>query len=139
MLNNAEFQDKFGIFIRDYVLSAKESEHLIEIEDKEAFVNWVNNWTNNTYIGNSFNFYKHIYFELSEKYLCLSNSEPLKTTIHVKDEKDFSCLSFPSEVFLLVAYRKESKSIFSRNQLLAIHDTKEFEIIFRGNSNLVSV
>ena len=66
MLNNSEFKKKFGIFIRDYVLSAKESEHLIEIKDQEAFIQWVNKWSNNTYLGNSFSFYKHIYFELPE-------------------------------------------------------------------------
>lgn len=51
MLNNSEFKNKFGIFIRDYVLSAKESEHLIEINNKKAFIQWINNWANNTYFG----------------------------------------------------------------------------------------
>ncbi|WP_319420028.1 hypothetical protein [Pleurocapsa sp. FMAR1] len=108
MLNNSEFQEKLGVFIRDYVLSARESEYLIEINDKQAFIKWVANWSNNAYVGNNFNFYKHIYFELPEQHLCLNKLDALKTTIQSENKKeDYSCLSFPNKVFLLVAYRKE--------------------------------
>ena len=63
----------------------------------------------------------------------------LTTTIQAKNENSFSCLSFPSKVFLLVAYKRESKSFFSKDKLLFVHDTREFEIIFRKDTNLVSV
>ena len=139
MLNNSEFQNKFSIFIRDFVLSARESEHLIEIKNKQAFIQWINSWSKNYYVGNRFNFYKHIDFKLPKQYLCLKNYSVCKTNSRLQDDDRQCCLSFPSEVILLVAYKKEGKSVFSVDKLLAIHDTHEFEIIFRKNTNLVSV
>jgi hypothetical protein len=74
MKNNPEFLLKFGDFIRDYVLSAGESEYLIEVSDQEAFMRWISNWTDNTFIGKKFNFYQNVYLELGEKYLNLDES-----------------------------------------------------------------
>jgi hypothetical protein len=42
-------------------------------------------------------------------------------------------------VFFLVAYNKETKSYFSIDKLVEIHETIEFEIILRNDSPLVSI
>lgn len=144
MQKNADFLIKFGIFIRDYVLSAGESEYLIEITDKEAFIKWINEWENNIFIGKKFNFYKNVYLELGAKFLALNINKDGSETTEVTDSINLSIqnskyLSFPNQAFLLVAYSKVTKSIFSKDKLLDIHETFEFEVILRKDSPLVSV
>jgi hypothetical protein len=144
MKGNAEFMLKFGDFIRDYVLGAGESEYLIEIPDKKIFIEWVNGWNENTFKGKNFNFYKNIHLELGEKYLDLDEGADKVPSTSISDsvsagENNKKQLSFPSQVFLLVAYSRDFKSVFSKDKLVDIHDTFEFEIIFRENTQLVSV
>jgi hypothetical protein len=147
MKNNKDFSLAFGNFVRDYVLSAGESEYLIEVTDKEGFIKWINGWSNNIFTGAKFDFYKNVHLEFGEKYLGIKKSQnekpgEEKTEIlsSSKDiEKDTQSLSFPSSAFLLVAYNKIPKSVFSKDDLVEIYETHEFEIIFRKDSPLVGV
>jgi hypothetical protein len=144
MKNNADFSTKFGNFMRDFVLSAGESEYLIEITDKESFIQWINEWKDNKFIGRKFNFHKNVHLELGDKFLRLSDNQDGSDSIEILDSinseiQSEKYLSFPSSAFLLVAYSQETKIIFSKDELLETHDTYEFEIILRKNSSLIGV
>jgi hypothetical protein len=144
MKHNADFLIKFGNFMRDFVLSAGESEYLIEITDKESFIQWINEWKDNKFIGRKFNFYKNVYFELGDKFLRLGVNQDGSDSIEILDSINSEAqsekyLSFPSAAFLLVAYSQEFRIIFSKDELLETHDTYEFEIILRKNSSLIGV
>jgi len=147
MKTNSEFILEFGNFIRDYVLSAGESEYLIEVQDKSAFITWINSWGTKGFIGNRFNFYKNTYFQMGEKYVSVETDADGVDSISTQEklegesetQKKQKSLSFPNEVFLLVAYRQESKSVFSKDRLIDIHDTFEFEIVLRKDTALVGV
>jgi hypothetical protein len=144
MKNNLDFSVKFGNFIRDYVLGAGESEYLVEMDDKEAFIRWIEQWDNNTFYGKRFNFYKNIHLKFEDRFLTVKivedGSEFIETIeSNSLDSQNEQSLSFPSDALLLVAYSQQSKSIFSKNQLLDIYETFEFEIIFRKDSSLVGV
>ena len=148
MKQNSDFMCKFGSFIRDFVLGANQSENLIEISDdlKPAFINWINSWQDNKFIGKKYNFYKNVYLELGQKSLVVSKTEDGLENIKIIEDSnqdlDFEGdyrLFFPSSVFFLVAYNKETKSYFSIDKLVEIHETIEFEIILRNDSPLVSI
>jgi len=144
MKNNPEFSAKFGSFIRDYVLSAGQSEYLIDVQDRENFIKWIKGWLDNSFIGKKFNFYKHIELELGNKFLCIANSEDGSEIIKKlesigKEDQENQYLSFPSTAILLVAYNRNSKSVFSKDELIDIYDTFEFEIILRKDCPLVGI
>jgi hypothetical protein len=124
MKSNSEFSIKFGSFIRDYVLSAGQSEYLIHVDNHEGFINWV------------------IDLNLGEKFLSLSQSEDGSENIEITqsiEDKESQYLSFPSKVFLLVGYNQNSKSVFSKDKLIDFYETIEFEIILRKDCPLVGI
>jgi hypothetical protein len=148
MKQNNDFMSKFGCFIRDFVLGANQSENIIELSDERKidFIDWVNSWQDNKFIGRKYNFYKNVYLGLGQKSLIISKTEDGLENIKIMEDfnqgLDFEGeyrLSFPSSVFFLVAYNQEKKTYFSIDKLVEVHETIEFEIILRTDSPLVSI
>jgi hypothetical protein len=124
--SNSEFREKFKDFIRDKVLAARESIYLISVDSSEQVIDWIRSWSDNSFIGENFNFSLSTSINFREKYLDQDKSEDGK-------------ISFPSLVFFMLAAKKESKPLLSSSDIIDYYPTVEFEIIFRENLNIIEV
>ncbi|MDZ8088484.1 MAG: hypothetical protein RMY16_23415 [Nostoc sp. DedQUE12b] len=123
MQGNKELFTIFNEFMRDNFFSAKESEYLLQIPNKEKVVTWVNTWDNNRFLGQRYSFSKHAHIQLKEKFLTLDGQN----------------ISLPSEVLLIIAASHSSKLIASGLEIKEYNPTKEIELIFRKDMNLIEI
>jgi hypothetical protein len=128
MSENKSFIEKFNDFTRDYVFSAKESEYILQLQNKELLFDWISSWSSNIFQGQNFNFSLHIRSYLNEKLLSF----------------DADKIYLPTEVILLFASSKEPKHIASGSgkggaKMVEYFPITEFEIILRKDSTLIEV
>lgn len=123
MEKNQDFNLKLNDFLRDKVFSAKESEYIMEIPDKDKVINWISSWTDKSYTGQRYNFSVHSHVKLEEKFMLIDDEN----------------ISLPFEILLIVAYSQTPKLIPSGLELVEYHPTTEIELVFRQNMNLLEV
>jgi hypothetical protein len=120
---NKGFIRDFNNFVRDYLLSARESEYLLKVKEKNQVIDWIRGWNENRFIGQNNYFSMHIHTRLEDKFLTVDDDE----------------IPFPNEVILLVAFSKTPKQIPSGLELVEFYPTTEFEMIFRKDMDLIEV
>jgi hypothetical protein len=122
---NNSFIIDFNEFLRDYVLSARESEYILQLSvlKRIDLITWIYSWPKNKFKGQKYNFDLHISKDLEKK------------IIHFDDKH----ISFPTQVIFLVASHQISRSISSGLDLTDYYPTTEFEIVFRDDLDLVEV
>jgi hypothetical protein len=128
MKTNDLFIEKLHDFIRDYVLSAKESEYILYIQSKTSILRWIDSWPDNLFNGHNFNFSLNTISSLNDKVLTFDNNS----------------IYLPTEVVLMFASSKKPQHIPSGNtkggfEMMEYYPITEFEIIFRKDSNLMEV
>jgi hypothetical protein len=128
MKGNDSFIEKLNDFIRDYVLSAKESEYILYIQDKTLILDWIKSWPDNLFDGHNFKFSLNTKISLNDKILTFGDN-----SIHL-----------PTEAVLMFATSKNPQVIPSGNtkgtfEMVNYYPITEFEIIFRKDSNLMEV
>lgn len=123
MENNDDFLVKFNRFVRDYLLSAKESCYLIKIPTPYDLKNWVLEWENTEFQAENHNFFFHVHMDLEERIL---------------DVGKYS-ISFPTEAIFLIATSQETKTELSGTKTVERYITNELEIIFRGKTDVIEI
>jgi hypothetical protein len=121
--NNSDFMTFFSEFIRDYVLSAKESQYLLRVTNSSDVLEWIRSWKDNKFNGQRHDFSLNTSLTLGERFL--------------KDSE--SNISFPHQVCFLISKSHRKKRIPNGLEILEISETTEFEIIFRKDSRLIEV
>jgi len=128
MTNNQEFVLLFKTFFQYYVLSARESEYLLQIDDKFEVIKWLKSLKSGKFIGQKYDFIFHNFIKFEEKYL-----ETLE------DEDNVTPISFPTDLVLLIAVSHNPIIVSNGLEPLYYHRTSEFEILFRKDMNLIEV
>jgi hypothetical protein len=118
-----DFVKAFSDFFRDYVLSAKESQYLLQIKNSSDVLKWVKSWEGNKFIGQNHDFELNTCLKLGER--LLSN--------------DVGALSFPTDVAFLIAKSHRVVSIPDGKEIREVHPTREFELIFRKDHQLIEI
>lgn len=54
--NNPQFISDFKDFLRDTVLTAREADYLISLDNPQDIVSWVKSWAGNQFFGQSYIF-----------------------------------------------------------------------------------
>lgn len=129
MKNDQEFILNFKNFIRDCVLSARESEYLLRITDKVQVLQWLNSLRTGSFSGQKYDFTLHTFLKFEEKIL-----EDFE-----KEENESEPIYFPTELFLLIGTSKNPIVVPNGLEIVYYHPTNEFEILFRGDMNLIEV
>lgn len=128
MKGNDSFIEKLNDFIRDYVLSAKESEYILYIQNKTSILEWINSWPDNLFDGHNFNFSLHTVSSLNDKIIKFGDNS----------------ICLPTEAVFMFATSKNPQLIPSGNtkgsfEMVKYYPITEFEMIFRMDSNLMEV
>jgi hypothetical protein len=128
MKGNDSFIGKLNDFIRDYVLSAKESEYILYIQDKTSILEWINAWLDNLFDGHNFKFSLNTKISLKDKILTFGDNS----------------IYLPTEAVLMFATSKNPQVIPSGNtkgtfEMVKYYPVTEFEMIFRRDSNLMEI
>jgi hypothetical protein len=118
-----DFVKAFSNFFRDYVLSAKESQYILQISKSDDVLEWIKSWKDNKFNGQKYDFELNICVQLEEKILFAESDS----------------VSFPTHVAFLIAKSHRVAIIPNGNELVEIHPTKEFELVFRQNQRLLEV
>ena len=135
--SNQQFISKFKDFLRDVVLTAREADYLISINNSEKIIQWMQSWSNNTFVGQKYNFQLHTVVELNHKSLPVNrNLDNVKI-----DTKKFKMnqISFPTIVGFIVASSQTIKRELDGLEEISYNPTKEFEIIIRKDLDIVEV
>ncbi|MGK7931561.1 MAG: hypothetical protein AB4041_09025, partial [Microcystaceae cyanobacterium] len=123
--NDSEFINQFKDFLRDYVLSAKVSEYILKINNKDDIIRWLNSLTQKSgeFSGRKYHFFLHKYISLNRKQL-----DDAETSIY-----------YPTELALLMARSKKESYFPDGLKQIPYHKTSEFEIIFRDDMDWIEV
>lgn len=135
--SNQQFTSKFKDFLRDVVLTAREADYLISINNSENIIEWIQSWSNNTFVGQQHNFQLHTIVELNHKFLPVSRN---LDSLQIDREKfKMDQISFPRIVGFIVASSKTIKRELDGLEEISYYPTKEFEIILRKDLDIVEV
>lgn len=147
MQTNKKFNQDFNIFIRDYVLSAGVSEYILQVQNTDLVLSWINKWKSGTFFGQKHKFEIHTTRHLEEKFAHfikdelgnISSNLIDKQTENINLENDNMIISLPRSVIFLVASSLDKVYELDGLKQVEYHRTSEFEIIFRENINLIEI
>lgn len=69
MINNKEFNSDFDNFLREFVLSARVSEYIIQVENTDNIFKWITKWECNIFYGQRYKFQLHTHRDLGKKFI----------------------------------------------------------------------
>jgi hypothetical protein len=128
--DNTLFVDNFKDFIRDAVLTAREAEYLIYLQNPIQIIDWIMSWENGVFQGQKNTFNLHTIVKLNQKYLEIE---------HTKNTDGMNKISFPSLSIFLVGSKYEEKIELNGLEVISFHPTTEFEIIIREDLDLLEI
>jgi hypothetical protein len=118
-----EFIQAFSSFFRDHVLSAKESQYILQITNSEDVLKWIKSWEGGKFPGQRYDFTLHVCLDLEPRFLGNGGNS----------------ISFPTCAVFLIAKSHRIELVPSGQEILEIHPTREFELIFRQNQHSLEV
>lgn len=125
-----QFISIFKNFLRDTVLTAREAEYLIHIQEPIKIIDWIMSWENGVFLGQKNTFNLHTIVELNEKYLEIDGTE---------NNNEINKISFPNLAVFLVGSKYEERRELNGLDIISFHQTTEFEIIIRKDIDLLEI
>lgn len=121
--DNSEFKSMFKDFLRDTVLTARESDYLISLPDPKSIIDWIKSWDDNQFIGQKHKFSLHTIVDLNQRFLEIEESK----------------ISFPVLSIFLVGSNQSNKDLLDGLEVISYHPTVEFEIIIREDLDILEI
>jgi hypothetical protein len=114
------FKNKFLDFLRDVVLTAREADYLISLQEPTSIIDWIKSWK-------------------GKLFPCQKHDVQLHTIVKLNEKLSQEGIYYPTFAIFLVASNQTKTEELDGLEVVSYHPTTEFEIIIRDNFDILEI